>query len=145
MSFEQRKKTKDNGPVLKRDENNKLDMDDAARVTQQLTKKLLQEQRAHEKEISFNARGNKRDFVVMVTVLQRNSVDGHIVIGDNESKGFEKMGGDDPFMYRVYDFVEAPITARHIPMRRAAVGKQMLGIFNVLVNYLGKLGIVDAV
>jgi len=145
MSFEQRKKSKDGGPILKRDEHNKLDIDDAARVTQQLTQKLLQEERAHKKDISFNARGNKRDFIVMVTVLQRNTVDGHIVIGEDESKGFEIMDARDPFKYRVYDFVEAPILARDIPMNRAACGKQMLGIFNVLINYLGKLSIVNNV
>lgn len=145
MSIEQRKKTKDSGPVLKRDKNNILDRDDAAKTTHDLVQKLLGEERAHKKDISFNARGNKRDFVVMVTLLQRNSIDGHIAIGEDESKGFEVMDARDPFKYRVYDFVEAPILAKHIPMSRAATGKQMLGIFNVLVNYLAKVGIIDSV
>lgn len=144
MSFEQRKKHKDGGPILKRDKNNVLDRDEAAKTTQDLVQKLLGEERAHKKDISFNARGNKRDFVVMITLLQRNSIDGHIAIGDDESKGFEVMDARDPFKYRVYDFVEAPILAKNIPMSRASTGKQMLGIFNVLVNYLAKVGIIQS-
>jgi hypothetical protein len=145
MSIPQRPKNKDGGPTLKRDANNKLDMDDAARVTHELTKKLLQEERAHKKDISFNAKGNKRDFVVMFTILQRNTVDGHIVFGEDESKGFEVMDPRDPFKYRVYDYVEAPMLARDIPMSKATTGKQLLGVFNVLVNYLARLGIINNV
>ncbi len=76
MAFEQRKKSKDSGPILKRTENNRLDRGEAARTTEGLVKKLLTEERAYKKDISYNARGNKRDFIVMVTLLQRNSVDG---------------------------------------------------------------------
>lgn len=144
--FKQRPKTpSDNGPVLKRDENNILDKDDAARTTELLVNKLLTEERAYKKEISFNARGQKRDFVLMITLLQRNSVDGHIVLGEGDEKGFEVMDERDPYKYRVYDFVEAPILAKHIPMSRATTGKQMMGIFNVIVNYLHKVGIINNV
>lgn len=145
MTFKPREKAKDSGPVLKRDANNKLDQDAADKVLRDLAGKLADHESARNKDLSFSAKGNKRDFVIMVTVMQRNSVDGHVVIGEDESRGFEVMDPRDPFKYRIYDFVEAPILAKNIPMRRASVGKQMLGIFNVLVNYLAKLSIVDSV
>lgn len=145
MTFKPRAKAKDTGPVLKRDANNKLDMDDAAKVTEQLTRKLLQEERAHKKDISFNARGVKRDFIFMLTVMQRNSVDGHIVVGENEASGFEKMDDRDPYMYRVYDYIEAPILAKHIPMKKAMLAQQVSSVFQVLFTYLVKLNVVDGV
>ncbi len=145
MAFQQRPKAKDGGPTLKRDQNNKLDREDAKKVVEELTKKLITEERAYKKDISYNARGHKRDFVVMVTLMQRNSVDGHIIIGEDETKGFEVMDARDPFKYRVYDFVEAPILSRNIPMRKADVGKQMASIFNMLFQYMVKLNIVDSV
>lgn len=141
----QRPKSKDSGPTLKRDAHNKLDMADAAKVTEQLTKKLLQEERAFKKDISFNAKGQKRDFIFMVTVMQRNSVDGHIVFGEDEYGGFESMDPRDPYKYRVYDYVEAPILAREIPMSKVALSQQVASVFQVLFNYLVKLNVVDRV
>lgn len=145
MTFKPRAKAKDNGPVLKRDQHNKLDMDAAAQVQRQLTEKLLTEERAHKKDITFNAKGNKRDFIVMVTVLQRNSIDGHLVFGEDETKGFEVYDPRDPFKYRVYDYVEAPILCRDIPMSKNTCAKQMAGIFNVLITYLARLSVVNSV
>src|SRR5665213_180842 len=143
MTFKPREKTKDKGPVLLRDEHNKLDRGSAANATNALMQKLLTEERAHKKEISYNAKGNKRDFVVMVTVLQRNSVDGHIVFGEDQGEAFESMDPRDPFKYRVFDFVEAPILARDIPLSKATLSKQVASIFQVLFNYLVKLNVVD--
>lgn len=136
------KKTPPPGPVLKRNEHNELDRGDAARVTGELVHKLLTEERAFKKEITYNARGTKRDIVVMMTIMVRNSVDGKIVADD---LGYDTMDERDPYKYKVFDYVEAPIMARDIPMSRSMTGKQLMNCFKVLVNYLARMGVVDRI
>ncbi len=55
------------------------------------------------------------------------------------------MDERDPFRYKVYDYAEAPILAKDIPMPQSVVGRQMMGLFKVVVNYLAKVGVINAV
>lgn len=131
---------------LKRDEHNRLDRDDAKERTDKLMKELIETERQHQKDISFNlARGKKRDFVVFITIFMRNSVDGKIVIGDNEESGFFSLNDKDPYKYKDYDCIDIQLPARLLPMKRAQLGKALMSGFNVLVNWLARIGAVDGV
>ena len=130
---------------MKRDEHNRLDKDDAATQTETLMKKLITEERMHQKDISFNhARGNKRDIMVYMTIFARNSVDGMIVIGDEE-RGFLSLDstGRDPFKYKDLDFIEFPIMAREMPLCKANMAQAIKGFFTALTSKLMRIGAID--
>jgi hypothetical protein len=132
------------GPVVKRDEHNMVDHDSADKALQDLHKKLITEERAHQKEISFkNARGNKRDIVVKIIIFQRNSVDGKIVLGD-EKDGFESAGDPrDPYKYKYFEHIDAEIDSRHNPLSPKDVTRWQMGIYKCMTNYLAKMGVIN--
>lgn len=130
---------------LKRDQNNKLDKDDAERVQKELIKRLITEERHYQKEISFkNARGAKRDIFIFVTIAQRNSIDGKVVLGDPVGPGqYEKWANDDPYAYKVFDYVEGEIPAKMIPMKLPETGKFLMGVFKAVTNYLARMNVIN--
>ena len=74
-------KKKDGGPSINRFADGSLDHDDANKKLKELTQKLITEERSFQKEISFKtSRSSKRDVMLFVTICQRNSVDGKIVL-----------------------------------------------------------------
>lgn len=141
-------KKKDNGPILKRDENNRLDQDDAARVTQELTRKLITESRDFQKEISFkHSRDNRRDVVVKVVLYQRNTVNGKIVKSDSGDPLFEKLSNDplDGFRYKYFEHIDMEISVKEMPMPLGKAGKWILGGFSALSNYLARMWVFNDV
>jgi hypothetical protein len=130
--------------LLSRDANNKLDDSEVAKVTNELMKKLITTERDFQKDLSFNhARGNKRDIMVYVTIFARNSIDGKIVLGD-AGNGFVKLddSGRDPYLYKDLEFIEMPLLAREMPYTRDGLGKGLFGLFNCVVQKLGRIGAI---
>jgi len=144
MSVEDIKRSKKTPSLLKRDENGQIDQSEARKTTDELVGKLISTERDFQKDLSYNAaKGDKRDVVFFVTVWQRNSVDGKIVMADDFNPKFQQLSARDPYKYREFDFIEAPILVRDQPMNRANVGKQIFGVFKVLVNYLHRMGVIE--
>lgn len=137
---------KPSGPVLKRDENNVLDRADADAQIQRLMKTLITEERAFQKDLTFrNARGNKRDVMMFITIVHRNSIDGKIILGEDESKGFESWSDRDPYKYKAFDFIEVPFMAKDYPMKKTAIGAVLMQCFKLCCNYLIRMGVIDSV
>lgn len=132
----------------KRDEHGQLDRDDADRIARELTERLITEQRAFQKEISFkNARTNRRDIVVKTIIYQRNTINGMIVKQDADDPLFESLGEDllDPMKYKYFDHIDGEIFVREQPMKMATCGKWLMGMFKALTNYLARMNIFDGV
>lgn len=138
-----KKKPADGGPVLKRDENNLLDKGEAAKVADELIHKLITEERRHEKELSFHtARQGRRDIVVMMGVYIRNSVDGKIVLGEDETRGYERFADRDAYKYKTFDVLTIEYPARNLPGRNEFIGKGLLSGFGVIVKWLAAIGAI---
>lgn len=76
-------KHKDGGPILKRDQHNKLDQQDAKRVNDELLKKFISEtERFNKDESLHHAKTGRRDIIVHAAVTVLAQVDGHPVIGE---------------------------------------------------------------
>lgn len=138
-------KPRDKSPsLLKRgDDGRILDRSDAKKTTEELMRKLLTEERIHDKEQSFHAaRTGKRDIVVMMGVYVRNSVNGKIVIGDNEGTGFERFSDRDMFKYRTFDMLTVEFPARNLPGGREFIGKGLMTGFNRICQMLMKMGMI---
>lgn len=130
---------KDSGPVLKRDEHNILDRDEADRVGKELIRKLLTEQRIHDKQESFHmSRTGKRDICVMMGVYIRNSVNGKIVLSDQQ--GFESFSPSDMYKYKTVDMATVEFPARNLPGNKEFIGKGLMSGFNVIVKWLSSIG-----
>lgn len=138
------KKRVDTGPVIKRDENNQLDHGDADAQLRTLQERLITEERSHQKEMSFrNARGDKRDIVMKIIIMQRNSVNGKVVLGDDATKGFE-AGEDprDPYKYKIFEWIDGEINATSMPMSHVNTGRWIMGCFKAATNYLARMGAI---
>lgn len=134
--------------ILKRDEHNNLDHDDARKVTDDLVKKLITEQRDYQKEISFkHSRSNRRDIVLKIVLYQRNTVNGKIVRDDADDPLFERLGDEplDPYRYKYFDHIDGEIAVREMPMPMGKAGKWILGCFKGVTNYLARMGIFHEV
>lgn len=72
--------------LLRRDANNRLiDPDEGRKIADQLTKKLIHEQRLYDKDNTLNvARGRRRDIEIHIAVTVTNRIDGHPVIGEQD-------------------------------------------------------------
>jgi hypothetical protein len=140
--FMQDSKKPDSGPVLKRDEHNVLDKDDAKKVTEDLVRKALAETKYINKEQSFHASGGKRDVTVFISLCIRNSVNGHVVVGDDQSKGFIKNEPFDLYAFKEFDQLTIDFPAKIIPMGPETAGKGLLTGFNVLRKWLISIGVL---
>lgn len=142
MAFEPRDKKPS---ILKRDENGQIaDRDDAKRVTENLVRKLLTEERAHDKDQSFHrVTTGKRDIVVFLMPMIRNSVNGKLVLGDDASRGFIKFDERDMYSYRPYDFVNVEFPARNLPGKKEYIGKGLMSGFSVVVKWMMKMGVIQ--
>lgn len=116
-------------PVFEHNNDGSLkDPDSAKKVTDELMKKFLTEQRLHEKENSFNiARSSKRDVVVHLAVTVLPSVDGHTVIGEQERE------------YNQWCF---KISAKELPIRNGSVIKRFAELCHTGKQALLSLGMV---
>ncbi len=131
---------------LKRDEHNMLDKDSAREETEKLMRKLITEERMHQKHISFNhARGNKRDIMVYITIFARNSVDGMIVLGDDD-RGYQPLDGSgrDPYKYKDLDIIEFPLLANQMPVSKIDLSQAIRGCFTALVSKMISIGAVNS-
>jgi hypothetical protein len=136
------------GPVLKRDEHNRLDMDHTDAVLKDITKNLISEQRDYQKEIAFkHSRSNKRDLVMKIVLYQRNSVNGKIVVSDNDDPSFESLSADPlhAYKYKYFEHIDAEISVKEMPMSAKTVYKWLMGCCNAALNYIVRMGIIDRV
>ena len=134
--------------LLKRDENNNLDDSEVTEVVDSLTRKLITEQRAVQKELSMrHVKTNRRDIVVKTIVMQRNTVDGILIREDYSNPVFEKLSEDplDPFRYNTFDFVDGEILAREQPMSASSVTRWTMGMYKAVINYLARMNAMDRV
>lgn len=130
--------------LLKRDESGQIDQSEAAKTTQALVQELITTERDFQKDISYaGGKGERRDVVFFVTVWQRNSIDGKVVLTDDFNPKFQRLSPRDPYKYREFDFIESPILVKDQPMRKDAIGRQMFGVFKVLSNYLHRMGVFE--
>ena len=115
--------------LLKRDEQNRvIDPGEAARINEDLMKKLLTEKRAHEKDESMHvARTGKRDVVVHLAVTVLPSVDGHNIIGQREQE------------YGQWCF---RLNARQLPASRATLIKAFAELAHIGKQAFVKLGMM---
>lgn len=129
MDRRPRKKPKDGGPILKRDEHNTLDQDDAQKAADGLMRKLLSEQRAHEKDESMHmAKTGRRDIVVHMAVTVRGQVNGHPIIGETDKE------------YNQWCF---EIPARALPINNAKAVKAFAELCHLGKQALMKLGMIN--
>lgn len=115
--------------ILKRDANNKIiDPDESRRIVNDLTKKLITEQRAHEKDNSMHfAKTGKRDIVVHLAVTVLPTVNGVNIVGEVEKE------------YEQWCF---KINARQLPMPRSYVIKAFSELAHMGKSAMIKLGMV---
>lgn len=131
------------GPVLPRDEHGMIIPDAADALQKELVKKLINEERDFQKEMSFrNAASDRRDIIVKIVIYQRNSVNGKIVRGDIENPLFENLSDDPlhPYRYRYFEHIDGEIMAKEMPLNPAKVGRWQFGMFKTLTNYLARMG-----
>jgi hypothetical protein len=141
MVFDPRKKKPG---ILKRDEHNLVVKDEAQKTVEDLTRKLITTERDFQKDLTYSGhKGMRRDIVVFVTVVQRNSIDGKICLEDTRNPKFESWSPRDPYKYRVYDIVEAPIMVKEQPMSKGTLFKQMTGVMGTVMAYIMKMGAVS--
>ena len=143
-----KKKPEDGGPILKRDEHNRLDDAEVTEVVDSLTKKLITEQRAVQKELSMrHIKTNRRDIVVKTLIYQRNTVNGIVIRDDYQNPVFEKLSEDplDPHRYNLFDYVDGEILAKEQPMSASSVTRWTMGMYKAVINYLARMNAMDRV
>jgi hypothetical protein len=141
MAFEQRKKTPS---LLPRDKNNRVIKSEVQSTVETITKRLLTAERDIQKDITFaKARGSKRDICIFITVVQRNSIDGNICLEDTKDPKFERWSPRDPYSYKVFDSVDAPIVCKHLPLKHETAFKQLQGCMSAVLKYLMQMGAVQ--
>lgn len=115
--------------LLHRDASNKLiDPNEGHKIAAELTKKLVAEQRAHEKDRSMHrVRTGKRDIVVHLAVTVLGSQDEHPIIGEQDRE------------YNQWCF---KIPARHLPLRNEKANRAFAELCHAGKQALMKLGYV---
>ena len=134
--------------LIKRNEDNSLDKNDADKVIKKVTEDLICTQRDFQKENEFrHARSGKRDVIVKIVIYQRNSVNGRVVKSDNENPLFERLSEDslDQYRFKYFEHIDFEIMAHEMPMDMAKIGKAMIGCFKALTNYLARMGVFNNV
>jgi len=132
--------------IIKRDEHNMLDQDDADVVTKKVISELITTQRDYQKEIMFrNCNTEKRDIVVKIVLYRKNTVDGKIVKGDYQNPLFERLSDEplDPIRYHYVEHIDCEINAKEMPMPMSKIGKWTMGSFKALINYLARMNAFD--
>lgn len=123
-------KPKKTPSLLHRDANNKLiDADEGRKIAAELTQKLINEQRAVDKDNSMHfARTGRRDVVVHMAVTVLGSVDGHPIIGEPKEREY----GQWCFVFK----------ARQLPAPKSAVTKALVELTQFTRQAFIKLGMV---